>query len=148
MGDAMPTSNVALSSPRPGATRTAGRVMALIAIGEMSVAVAILVAPREVALLLADVALEGRALLIARMLGVALLALGVTWWQARGDAERLSRYAAGFIVYNVGVGALFGWAALGASHIAIPWLVCVVHLTAGVAWLVLTRRGHALRETP
>ena len=33
-------------------TRTAARVMALIAIGEMSVAVAILVAPREVALLL------------------------------------------------------------------------------------------------
>lgn len=130
-------------SLRSGAARAVGRVMALIAIGEVSVAVAILVAPREVARLLVDVTFEGRVVLVVRMLGVALLALGITWWQARGDMDRLLRYAAGFIVYNVGVGALFGWAALGAGQPAIPWFVCVVHLAAAAAWLAFTRRGRA-----
>ena len=115
--------------------------MTLMAIGETSVGMIILALPREVVQLLIDAALDARGLIVARMMGVAVLALGITWWMARGDADRLSRYSAGFIVYNLGVGALFGWAALAASQPALPWIVCVVHLAAGVAFAVLVRRN-------
>lgn len=109
-------------------------VMTLMSIGEMLVAMAILVLPREVTLMLVDANLDGRGVIVARMMGVALLALGTTWWTAGRDAERLSRYSTGFIVYNVGVGALFGWAALAASHPVLPWFVCAVHLVAGMTF--------------
>ena len=71
------------------------------------------------------------------MLGVAVLALGITWAMARNDADRLSRYLTGFVLYNVGVGLLFGWAALAASHPTLPWIVCAVHVMAGAAVGVL-----------
>jgi len=112
-------------------------VMTLVSIGEILVALAILALPREVASLLVDVDLDGRGLIIVRIMGIAILALGVTWWKAARDAGRLSLYSAGFVVYNVGVGALFGWAALAASHPVLPWIVCAVHLVAGVTFGVL-----------
>ena len=107
------------------------------AIGEVSVGMVLLVLPREVALVLIDAVLDARASIVARMMGIAVLALGVTWWQARGDAPGLARYRAGFIVYNLGVGALFCWVALAASQPAIPWIVSIAHLAAGVAFMVL-----------
>jgi hypothetical protein len=126
---------------RPAAARAAALVIILMAIGEALVGVVLLALPREVVQLLIDATLDARGLIVARMMGVAVLALGITWWMARGDADRLSRYAAGFIVYNLGVGALFGWAALAASQPALPWIVCVAHLAAGVAFAVLVRRS-------
>ena len=118
----------------PTARSAVGLVMTLVSIGEMLVAVALLVFPREVALLLMDAALDTRGLILARMTGVAVLALGITWWLVRIDADRLSRHAPGFLVYNIGVGALFGVAALGASNPVIPWSVCVVHLASGATF--------------
>ena len=112
----------------------AGLVMALMAIGEVLTGIAILALPREVALLLVDASLDAQGLVVARVLGVAALALGVTWWAARDDAHGVSRCGAGFIVYNTGVGALFGWAARGASHPVLPWIVCVVHLAAAAVF--------------
>ncbi len=112
-------------------------VMTLMSTGEMLIAVAILALPREVTLMLVDADLDGRGVIVARMLGVAVLALGTTWWTARRDTERSLRYSPGFIVYNLGVGTLFGWAALAAGQPVVPWIVCVVHLVAGVAFGVL-----------
>ena len=139
-GCVMRTSDPELS-PRRSAAQPTTLVMTLASVGEMLVAVAILALPREVALLLLDAALDARGQIVARALGVALLALGITWWAARGDAERVSRCSAGFIVYNIGVGGLFGWAALAATHPVIPWIVCVAHLAAGVAFGVFVRRN-------
>ena len=139
----MATSDPTLPLQRSGAARAAALVMTLMAIGEAVVGVAIVALPREVALLLVDAVLDARGQIVARMLGVAVLALGITWWMARGDARRRSRYSAGFIVYNVGVGALFGWAALGARQPLLPLTVCVVHLAAGVAFGGLVRRDRS-----
>lgn len=137
----MRTSDPGLSPRRLAARQPTTLVMTLASVGEMLVAVAILALPREVAILLLDAALDARGQIVARVLGVALLALGITWWAARGEAERVSRYAAGFIVYNIGVGALFGWAALAAAHPIVPWFVCALHLGAGVAFGMLVRRN-------
>ena len=134
-------SDLEFSSRRSTAMRAATLVVTLMSIGEALVGVAIVAVPREVALLLIDVTLDVRGQIVARMLGVAVLALGITWWMARGDADRRSPHSAGFIVYNLGVGALFGWAALGARQPALPWIVCIAHLTAGVAFGMLVGRS-------
>ena len=126
-------------SPHEGAVRAAVFVMTLVAVGEMLVGVFVLALPREMVLLLIGAALDARALFVARMLGIAVLVLGITWWMVRGDAERLPRYSAGFIVYNIGAGVIFGWAAFAAVQPALPWIACVVHLTAGAAFWALVR---------
>ena len=137
----MRTSDLKLSPPRSTARQPVTLVMTIASIGEMVVAVAILALPRDMAILLLDAALDARGQIVARVLGVALLALGMTWWAARGDAQHVSRCSAGFSVYNIGVGALFGWAALAAAHPVIPWILCVAHVTAGVAFGGLLRRN-------
>ena len=88
------TSDVELLTQRRDADRVARLIVTLVSIGEMLVAVAILALPREVTLLLVDASLDGRGLIVARMMGIAVLALGMTWWMARRDADGLSRYSA------------------------------------------------------
>jgi len=114
---------------RPALTR----LFALCALGEMAVGGALLAFPSLIALLM-GAALDGGALLLARMMGTALLALGVTWWLACGEQGGLARCAAGFIVYNAGVGALFGLAAAAAAHPLVPWIVCGAHLGAAAVF--------------
>jgi hypothetical protein len=116
-----------------GAQRVARALLTLSALGEIGVGAVGLAYPQFVALLL-DATLDAGGLLVARMLGSAALALGITWWMARRETARLSRYTAGYIVYNLGVGALFALAALTAVRPALPWLVCIVHLVAGVGF--------------
>lgn len=137
----MVTPNLDHPSTRPANERAAELLVAFMAIGESSVGMILLVLPRELAFVLVDAVLDARGSIVARMMGIAVLALGVTWWRTRCDAPRLARYSAGFIVYNLGVGALFGWAALTASQPAVPWIVCVAHLAAGMAFMVLVRRN-------
>lgn len=144
----MVASDPARPSPRPASERAATFVVTLMAIGETSVGMLLLAFPRELVLLLIDATLDARGVIVARMLGVAVLALGITWWMGRGDVERLSRYAAGFIVYNAGVGLLFGWAAPAARHPVLTWTVCVLHLAAGVGFGALVRRNPAQEIGP
>jgi len=113
------------------------RVITVVAFGEMLVGVLLAAFPRELVQLLVDAALDARGLFVARMLGVAVFALGLTWWHVRGDGRRC---APGFVVYNVGAGLVFGWAAIGASQPVLPWLVCSVHLAATVAFLISLQR--------
>jgi len=85
--------------------------------------------------LVLQTSLGGHGLLVARMLGAAVLALGVAWWIARNEPQEqgITRCAAGFIVYNLAVGLLFALHALAAARPAIlPWIVGLVHLLAGV----------------
>lgn len=123
-------------------------VVALAGLGEMLAGVIIVAFPREVALLLVDVALDARAILVARMLGCAAFSIGLTWWMARADASGLSRILAGFIVYNAGIGVLFAVAAAGASRPAMPWLACAAHVAIGVAFAIALRRRPLRRDAP
>ena len=111
------------------------------ALGEIGVGVVVFAFPQVLAFLMA-VRLDDSGLAVARMLASAALALGVTWWIAWRDAALLSGYAAGFIVYNAGVGAVFALAAVAAARPALPWLVCVAHLLLAVGF------GAAVAATP
>ena len=79
------------------------------------------------------------ALTVARVAGVALLALGIACWLARHDGQ--SRAARGLlgamVVYNAGVFMVLAYAgiALGLSGIGL-WPVVVVH-AAMTVWCVM-----------
>ena len=119
----------------------ASTVMALASAGEIAVGLLVLALPREVGGLLLGGTLDAGASLVARMLGCAVLALGVTWWMARQQAERIRGCRMGFFIYNFGIGGLFAWVALTAPYALVPWIVCVAHVSIGVAMAVLIARN-------
>jgi hypothetical protein len=121
--------------------RTAALVFTLGALGDTAVGALVFAFPQVLAVLMAA-PLDTAGLTVARMLGAAVLALGVTWWIARGEPTQLPRHAAGFLIYNIGIGIVFGMAALTATQSLLPWIVCVGHLALGAVF------GAALAATP
>ena len=90
--------------------------------------------------------LGAAGILAARVAGLALAALGLTWWRARTrlDRERLRELTGGFLCYNLGVGALFALVALQATQrLPFAWLVAVVHLLAAGLFLVTAKGARA-----
>ena len=131
---------------RSGTQRAAALLFSASALSEIGVGVCLLAFPQLAALLL-DASLDGTGLLVARGLGGAALALGLTWWIARNDARARARCTAGFIIYNVAVGALFAFQALQAARPALPGMVGVVHLVAGGAFAAATALARARENT-
>ncbi|HLB23705.1 MAG TPA: hypothetical protein VJP07_06400 [Dehalococcoidia bacterium] len=115
---------------RSGTQRAAALLFAASALGEIGIGVILLAFPQVAALLL-DASLDATGLLVVRGLGGTVLALGLTWWIVRNDARALAYCTAGFIIYNVVVGACFVFQALRAAHPALPWFVGIAHLLAG-----------------
>jgi hypothetical protein len=111
-------------------------LLTLGAIGEMAVGALIAVFP-SVGTLLVGALIDSAGRVVTRMVGVALLALGLTWWLGRSDAACLARNTPGFVLYNIGVGALFVMAARSASQPLVPWIVAIVHLAAGATFVAI-----------
>jgi hypothetical protein len=115
--------------------KLAGKLLTLLAPGEIAVGIALLAFPAFGSVLI-GAPIEGIAVTAVRMLGAAALAVGLTWWAARNEPPRFARYTASWLAYNLGVGAMFVWAALGASAPLVPALLGLVHIGAGVAFAV------------
>jgi hypothetical protein len=113
--------------------RVRTRLLTLVAIGEMAVGALIMVFP-SVATVLVGALVDSAGLVVTRMAGVALLTIGLTWWLGRSEAALLARITPGFLLYNLGVGALFVVAARSASQPLVPWIVAIVHLAAGATF--------------
>ena len=90
-----------------------------------------------------DAPLDSAGLLVARMLGGAVLALGITWWIARNDPQGASRCMVGFLVYNFALGVLFAFQALQAARPVLPWLVGIAHLSIAAAFAVTSASARA-----
>ena len=117
------------------------------AIGEIAVGVAVTFFPRTVSGLLLGAPIDGIGAVIARMAGVAITALGLTWWMASNDLDRrLTLIAPGFFGYNVGVGLLFlSYASGAAASVTVAWMVASVHLLAGLAFCAALLLQHRRR---
>ena len=113
------------------------------AIIEVTTGVALLAVPGGVASILLGAALDTPAgLVLARVAGASLVALGTACWLARQDASsRAGRgVLAAVLLYNVGAAAVlaYGGMGLGFSGIGL-WPVVLLH-AALTAWCVACLR--------
>jgi hypothetical protein len=116
----------------------------VIALAEASVGLGLLFLPSvPFALLLGLESATVDALLVGRIAGAALLAIGVTSWVARTDAlsPALSGLLAGILIYNTAVSILLAYAgAVLKLNGLLLWPAVVVHVILAV-WGCLLLRG-------
>jgi hypothetical protein len=105
------------------------------ALGELCVGAALALLPADAIGLLLNGTLSGVSLVVARVLGITLIALGLTWWSARKAPAALRSRAVGFLAYNFGMGMLLLLLALLAGRFAaVFWLVAWLHLLTGLGF--------------
>jgi len=121
------------------------RLLKLTAIIETATGLGLMAVPSVVVRLLLGSPLDtSGAVMLGRVAGAALLALGVACWLARDDTQ--SRAARGLVVamliYNIAATALLAFAgiALGLHGIAL-WPAVVLHAAMGVWCAVCLRRS-------
>jgi hypothetical protein len=99
------------------------------AVGEIATGLALLIVPSLVGRLLLGQELAGIAIPLARMLGIALIALGVACWPG-------STALSGMLTYNALGTVYFAWLAIGGEWVGpLLWPAVVLHaiLTALLA---------------
>ncbi len=131
------------------AHRAARLIFTLGALGEMVVGLLVALFPGPVMGFLLGAPLDSTGAVAARMIGITVAALGVTWWTGRKslDGRRLHEFAGGFLIYNFGVGVLFlVHAATAARALPIAWLVAGGHLLLGGVYLVALLRLASVGE--
>lgn len=105
------------------------------AIVEILTGLAMLVVPSLVIALLLGDGLSSTGLAVTRILGVALLSVGVAVWEVPQQAIRLAPRV-GICIYNVGVAALLTiFGVLGELNGMLLWPVAVLHGLIGAAML-------------
>jgi hypothetical protein len=120
------------------------------AFAEVAAGLALLLAPGFVFQALLGTSLpSAEALIVGRIGGAALLALGIVCWLARGDSgsPSLRGVLCGMLTYNVGVAALLGHAGF-LLHVsgALLWPAVATH-TGLALWNLLCLRAAARGRT-
>src|SRR5438094_290679 len=120
------------------------RLLKLTAIIEAATGLGLMAVPSVVARLLLGSPLDtSAAVMLGRIAGAALLALGVACWLARDDAQ--SRAARGLVVamlmYNIPATAVLAFAGIGNVIHGVPlWPAVALHAVMAV-WCVACLRG-------
>jgi hypothetical protein len=118
-------------------------LLAVTAAVEVATGVALIARPSGVVTLLLGSSLDAPAsLTLARVAGIALIALGVACWLARGDGQsRAARGIVGAMVfYNTGVAIVLAWAGIGLALSGMAlWPAAAFH-AAMTAWCISTLR--------
>ena len=121
------------------------RLLKLTAIIEAATGLGLIAVPTIVVRLLLDAEMSGATIPLARVAGVALLALGFACWLGRDDTQtRAARgLVSAMVLYNLGAVIIPGSAGLGAQSVGIAlWPAVILHAAMG-AWCVA-----CLRRTP
>src|SRR6266516_5166577 len=121
------------------------RFLTLTAIIEAATGLALIAVPSVVVRLLLGSPLDtSAAVMLGRVAGAALLALGVACWLARDDTQ--SRAAKGLVVamlmYNLVATAVLAFAGIGLGlHGVLLWPAVVLHAVMGAWCVACLRRG-------
>jgi hypothetical protein len=128
-----------------GAERNSlGKILAVAAVVEAGTGVALMLAPAIVIALLLGTNEAGVSIALARFLGIALLALGLTCWPRGLHASRDSGPFQGMLTYNLLVALFLAYlGTLGHLGGLLLWPAVVLH--ASVAMLLI-RAGQTERR--
>ena len=97
--------------------------------------VALIVVPSTVAVLLLGDGLTGTGLTVARVTGVALLALAVSSWMGRQDQGRSSPLA-GMLTYNVLAAIYLAYLGMEGAQVGkLLWPTVVLHAALGLLFV-------------
>src|SRR5437773_11991037 len=124
------------------------RLLKLTAIIETATGLGLMATPSVVVRLLLGSPLDtSAAVMLARVAGAALLALGVACWLARDDTQ--SRAARGLVVamlmYNIPATAVLAFAGIGLGlHGVVLWPAVVLHAAMASGCIVCLRRGPSM----
>jgi hypothetical protein len=123
--------------PFPLSALRVNRFLAVTAGIEAGAGLGLVALPDVVVKLLLGADISGAAVPLGRVAGVALLALGLACWLARGHAA--SAITSPMLLYNCGVAAVLGMA--GVSGMTGVLLFPAIALHAGMAvWSLMIRR--------
>ena len=123
------------------------RLLKLTAIIEAATGLGLIAVPALVVRLLLGAEISGASIVLGRITGVALLALGIACWFASYDIQ--NRAARGLVsamlLYNLGVAFILGAAGLQSQPVGIAqWPAVVLHAAMSV-WCVASLRSNLLR---
>jgi hypothetical protein len=119
---------------------TLRRILAFSSATEIGTGIGLIVAPAIVVALLLRGEVSDLALLVARVLGITLLALGLACWPNRQEPGSAMPAWRGMLAYNGLVAVFLGYAGL-VLHFAGPLLWPTVVLHGVVAVLLARKRG-------
>ena len=98
---------------------------------ELGTAGALIIVPDIVAHLLLGSELSGGGIAVARVAGLALLALGLACWPGGEEAARQATRA--LFVYNLLAGIYLGYLRVGGGFVGyLLWPACVLHIVLGL----------------
>ena len=120
------------------------KLLAIAAAVECLAGVAIILAPGSAIALLLGVEATRAAMMIGRLLGVALLSLGIACLGAATDTGGSARTGTlrAITLYNAGVGlALIMFAATGMTAGLLAWIAGILHLGLAAAFAVSLRHS-------
>ena len=118
-------------------------LLALAAVVEAGTGLVLLLAPAFVITLLLGEGVTGDVALLGRLLGVALLSLGVACWPSRQPVETDSSAFRGMLAYNAGVALyLAAVGTVGHRSGVLLWPAVVLHTVVALL-LVRARRDAA-----
>lgn len=116
------------------------------AVLESATGLGLLASPALLATLLLGGGLDTpAAVTVARVAGVALLAIGLACWLARNEgASRATRgLVTGLLLYNLGAGALFAQAGLALQPAGVGvWGVVAIHTALAIWCIVCLKHRH------
>src|SRR5437773_8277445 len=124
------------------------RLLKLTGIIETATGLGLVAVPSVVVRLLLGSPLgSSAAVMLARVAGAALLALGVACWLARDDTQ--SRATRGLVVamliYNIAATAVLAFAGIGLElHGVVLWPAVVLHAAMAVWCIVCVRRSPSM----
>jgi hypothetical protein len=113
------------------------RFLAVTAAIEAAAGLGLLALPDVAVKLLLGAEISGPAVPLGRVAGVALLALGLACWLARGHAA--SALASPMLLYNCGVAAVLGMAGVSGMTGVLLWPAVALHAAMAVWSFVMSR---------
>jgi hypothetical protein len=106
---------------------------------EAAAGLGLVVLPGVAVKLLLGADISGAAVPLGRVAGIALLALGLASWLARGQAASALTTARAMLLYNCGVAAILGAAGVSGMTGVLLWPAVALHVLMAV-WSFMIRR--------